>query len=80
MLLRNGIDLADGLAAAKAVYGPKFDPSISLRALTYFGDGDVVQLGAQARQRLTRAVAGVDPDRLPTMKAQPGLTPEGGLR
>ncbi len=80
VLLSNGIDLATGLAAAKAIYGPKFDPAISLRALTYFGDGDVVQLGAEVQQRLTQAVATVNLERLPQLTAQRGLSRGGRSR
>lgn len=79
-LLSNGVDLATGLAAARAVYGPKFDPSISLRALAYFGDGDVAQLSAGAQQRLAQAVARVDLERLPQVAARRGLSREGRSR
>jgi hypothetical protein len=79
-LLRNGIDLATGLAAARAIYGPKFDPAISLRALSYFGDGDVTQLSPEAQKRLVQAVAGVNLERLPLLVGRPGLSPEGRSR
>jgi Nucleotidyl transferase AbiEii toxin, Type IV TA system len=79
-LLRNGIDLPTGLAAAKAVYGPKFDPSISLRALTYFGDGDVKELCEDVRKRLTKAAQAVDTKRMPKLIAQRGLVREGMSR
>ena len=79
-LLTNGMDLSTGLAAAKAVYGPKFDPGISLRALTYFGDGDVRELGEDARHRLAKAVESVDIERLPKLIAHRGLVREGMSR
>jgi hypothetical protein len=41
-LLEHGIGLAEALGAARAVYGPSFNPLPSLKALCYFGDGDLV--------------------------------------
>ncbi|MGH7822358.1 MAG: nucleotidyl transferase AbiEii/AbiGii toxin family protein, partial [Candidatus Binatia bacterium] len=55
-LLREGIGLRDALAAALAVYGPTFNPLLSLKALSYFGDGDLPSLSDEARQALSRAV------------------------
>jgi Nucleotidyl transferase AbiEii toxin, Type IV TA system len=75
-VLNSGVDLATGLAAAKAVYGRKFDPSISLRALTFFGD--VQGLCEDARKRLTKAAAAVDLSGLPKLTAQRGLA-RGGM-
>lgn len=43
-LLENGVDLSRALAAAKAVYGERFEPGTTLRALTYFADGDLPNL------------------------------------
>ena len=76
-LLKSGLDLASGLGSAKAIYGPKFDPAISLRALTYFGDGDVSGLPTDAQMRLRSAAQAVDLDRLPKMTALRGLQKEG---
>jgi hypothetical protein len=43
-MLRAGASLPAGLAAARAMYGPGFQPSESLRALVFFGDGDLATL------------------------------------
>src|SRR5580693_1577364 len=43
-LLDEGLDLARVLGAACAVYGPAFNPLVSLKALSYFGDGDLPSL------------------------------------
>ncbi|MDQ2950458.1 MAG: nucleotidyl transferase AbiEii/AbiGii toxin family protein [Acidobacteriota bacterium] len=74
VLLQSGVDLSTALAAARAVYGPKFNPMISLKALSYFGDGDVFRLSRDAQERLLAATARVDAAHLPTITAKPGLT------
>jgi hypothetical protein len=63
-----GIDLATQLAAARAVYGPHFAPTPTLKALTYFGDGDLPTLGEDIRRRLIKAATAVDPCRLPSLE------------
>jgi hypothetical protein len=62
-----GIDLATQLAAARAVRGPHFAPTPTLKALTYFGDGDLPTLGADIRRRLVEAATAVNPSQLPTL-------------
>lgn len=51
-LLRAGVDLAKGLAAARQMYGPAFQPSESLKALTYFEGGDLREVSLEDRQTL----------------------------
>ncbi|HEX8712502.1 MAG TPA: nucleotidyl transferase AbiEii/AbiGii toxin family protein [Terracidiphilus sp.] len=43
-ILRAGIALEDGLAAATALFAPDFQPSEAVRALTYFEGGDLASL------------------------------------
>ena len=69
-LMRHGVDLPTALAAGRVVYGRGFNPMITLKALSYFDD--VPGLPAEVRDRLIRAVNGVDPARLPE------LTPYAG--
>jgi hypothetical protein len=71
-ILDEGIELSVALAAARAVYGAVFNPLLSLKALAYFGDGDLGSLPERARTRLAAAVSSVDPTRLPEMAARPG--------
>jgi len=71
-LLDAGIELAHALAAARAVYGPTFNPLLSMKALSYFGDGDLPSLPAAVRSRLSAAVANVDVARLPDIHPLPG--------
>jgi hypothetical protein len=57
-LLRNGIDLADALGAATAIY-PDMSTALSLRAMCYFDDGDVASIPPAAKARLKKAVRDV---------------------
>ena len=54
-LLQNGISLGDALGAAQAVYGEQFNPMITLKALTYFCDGDLPALPRDVQQALRTA-------------------------
>lgn len=58
-LVRGGVDLARGLAAARQMYGSVFQPSESLKALTYFEGGDLRELSLEDRQTLVDNVARV---------------------
>jgi hypothetical protein len=71
-LLADGLGLAEALGAAGAVYGPTFNPLPSLKALCYFGDGDLMSLPHDVRARLAEAVGQVDPLRIPEMQPLPG--------
>lgn len=71
-LLEEGVDLAAALGAALAVYGRSFNPLVSLKALSYFADGDLSSLSAGIQSRLAEAVRRVDPDQIPPVQALPG--------
>lgn len=58
-LLRAGFSLAEGLAWARAVHGQEFNPSLPLKALTYFEDGDLPALPAEIKRDLVEAVRAV---------------------
>jgi hypothetical protein len=75
ILMDRRIDLPTALAAAKAIYGPQFNPLLTLKALAYFDDGDLRRLPEPIRARLVPAVAAVDLERLPAIMP---LTPERG--
>lgn len=75
-LLEEGVELSQALGAARAVYGPAFNPLLSLKALCYFRDGDLASLPDTVKSRLFNAVNAMDPERLPTFEPLPGgLTP-----
>jgi hypothetical protein len=63
-----GISLATALAAGQRLYGTAFNPEITLKALSYFGDGNLGELPGDLRLRLITAVREVDLDRLPNIQ------------
>ena len=58
-LLRAGVDLSRGLAAAALLFKPTFQPSESLKALVYFTGGDLDTLSKTDRKALSEAVVAV---------------------
>lgn len=74
-LLRSGVDLARGLAAARILHGPAFQPSESLKAMTYFEGGDLPTLSEPDRSTLIRAVAAVGD--IPDVQRAPGRLSSG---
>jgi len=63
-----GVSLARGLASARLLFGPNFQPSESLKALAYFNDGDLQTLTADEKKTLVGAVKSVRD--LPSMALQ----------
>ncbi|MDR3400966.1 MAG: nucleotidyl transferase AbiEii/AbiGii toxin family protein [Chthoniobacter sp.] len=59
------VDLPTALAAAKAIYGRQFNPLATLKALSFFEDGDLRRLPDATKDRLAAAARRVDPERLP---------------
>jgi hypothetical protein len=76
-LAANGIDVATGLAAAKAI-DRNFDANISVRALQFYGDGTLDRVPAGMQRDLTRWAQAVELEKLPMMQPKKGLRP-GGL-
>jgi hypothetical protein len=66
-LMRHGIGLPTALAAANAIYGRSFNPQITLKALSYFGEGSLRTLPPEVKQRIVSAVATIDLDALPRL-------------
>jgi hypothetical protein len=65
-ILRDGrVDLPTALASARAIYGLQFNPQLTLKALSYFGEGNLRRLPRAIKDRLVRAAREVDLDRLP---------------
>jgi hypothetical protein len=58
-LLQAGIALPDALGAACALYGDTFNPMISLKALSYFKDGDLPELPIECQSLLSKAAGAV---------------------
>ena len=55
-MVNAGVNLARGLASARLLYGPNFQPSESLKALVYFNDGDLKTLTMAEKQTLVEAI------------------------
>jgi hypothetical protein len=58
-MLDAGASLAHGLAAARTLFGPNFQPSESLKALVFHGDGDLGTLTGSERETLITAAKAV---------------------
>jgi hypothetical protein len=65
LMTQGGINLPSALAAGRAIYGRQFNPQITLKALSFFDDGDLRQLPAALKERLAKAAREVDLDQLP---------------
>jgi hypothetical protein len=77
--LDTGLSLAEALAAAGAIFGGGFNGALSLKALTYFEDGDLPNLRRDVRDKLRKAAASVDLRKLPVVSVRPGISQvEGG--
>lgn len=77
-ILQHGIDLPTVLAAGAVVYGRRFNPLITLKALSFFDD--VPTLPQEVKARLARAVATVEVTQLPVLtpyakRPDNGMTP-----
>jgi hypothetical protein len=67
-IMTAGIGLPLALSAAQCIYGPAFNPQITLKALSYFDDGDLRKLPDDMKRRIVAAVAGTDLGQLPVPK------------
>jgi len=67
LITMGGITLPMALAAAQSLYGVSFNPQITLKALTYFDDGDLRSLSEELKGRLVAAARAVDLDALPAL-------------
>jgi len=79
-LLENGVDLSKALAAAKAIYGEQFEPATTIRALSYFADGDLPKLPQSIQHALQSAARGVRLDELPKLTGKRNLAAPGRER
>lgn len=79
-LLENGVSLTKALAAAKAIYGEQFEPRATLRALSYFADGDLPKLPVAVQNALKNAAKGVKLDELPVLTGRRDLASQGRER
>ena len=68
-----GIDLAEALAAATAIYGRIFNAMAALKALTYFGDGNLPSLPQMLQDRLKTSAKALKLEALPQVVPKPGI-------
>ena len=67
-ILQHGeIDLPQALSAARLIYGSQFNPELTLKALSFFGDGNLETIPVQIQKRLADAIKNVDLDKLPDL-------------
>lgn len=66
-IIGTGIGLPFALAAAKYIYGGGFNPQITLKALSYFDDGDLWRLTEEMKLRIVTAVSATDLTKLPIL-------------
>lgn len=66
-LLEHGMPLAQALVAARTLYGPAFEPAVTLKAMTWFKGGDLDSLSTHPRNVLVQAAAGFH-DPLPVVE------------
>lgn len=69
-ILKSGVSLQTGLGCAKAVYGGNFNVVLPLKALSYFGDGDLPALPQTTTKQLVEAVQRVNLKEIPEIKCQ----------
>jgi len=72
--LTAGLTMAEGLAAAMAIYGKEFNGALSLKALTFFEDGDLPSLPVGERMQLTGAATKINLKQLPIVAVRSGLS------
>ena len=76
LVQRGGVSLSEALGAAIAVFGPAFNPLPTVKALCFFGDGDLATLPHDVRRRLRDGASAVDLDRLPRFEPSAGVAPD----
>ena len=68
-LIRIGkVSLPTALAAAQILYGPGFNPEVTLKAVSFFEDANLGSLPEELKLRLVAAVRAVDLDHLPVFE------------
>jgi predicted nucleotidyltransferase component of viral defense system len=73
-LTNAGISLSEMLAAAEAVYGLTFNGTLSMKALTFFGDGDLPTLSPASQSKLRTLASGLNLQEIQPMQARIGIT------
>ncbi len=75
-IIGTGISLAEALGAASAVYGNEFNGALSLKAFTYFADGDLPNLSPTTQTKLRALASQVSLKKIPLIQARQGVNRE----
>jgi len=70
IITRTSLTLTHGIAAARAIYGAQYNGILTLKALCFFEDGNVMTLAEPVRKALTRFVKACDLSRIPEITCQ----------
>lgn len=73
-IIAAGIGLSDALAAAATAHGKQFNGALSLKALTYFADGDLPQLSPGIQEQLRSLAGQVNLKQIPVLQGRTGIT------
>jgi Nucleotidyl transferase AbiEii toxin, Type IV TA system len=76
-IVNAGVSLADAIGAAAAVFGNTFNGALSLKALTYFSDGDLPSLSLTIQAKLRELASRVNLKEIPLIQPKMGVT--GGV-
>lgn len=69
LMTKGGVSLPMALAAGRAIYKNQFNPQVTLKALSYFGEAELAALPDDLKQRLLAAVKAVDLEQLPHIES-----------
>ncbi len=69
LISKGGVSLPMALSAGLAIYQNQFNPQVTLKALSYFGEAELTILPDDLKRRLQAAVKAVDLERLPRLEA-----------
>ncbi len=79
LIHQGGVELPKALSAACLIYGRQFNPELTLKALCFFGEGNLHSVPMETQHRLAEAVKAVDLGSLPTLDdVADKPTPENG--
>ena len=67
------------LSAGLEIYKNQFNPQVTLKALSYFGEAELAVLPDDLKKRLQAAVKCVDLERLPDLERFRDIDPERGF-
>lgn len=63
-MVKADIPLEAMLAAGQVLYGKAFNAAITLKALTYYADGDLLEVPTEIRSRIIQAVKNLDAEKV----------------